>query len=220
MGLDALLICIIGVVALVGIFALAAALDAPGRTQWHRLASQVGLQAETFFRIGRIRLYGDFQGHYVNVEQYWTPDPQDPRDEEKGLLWTRIQMATQNPRQSAFMFGRSDVLNHAAGGFAKQFKDTTSVTLGNPESSQTFFVKESAAGRLQSLLERNPEMGHTLATANTPYFIQLEGSQLSYFELGSELMDKDETEKSAGRLKLTLSLLKDIAQQVEMPALP
>src|SRR5687768_5168935 len=118
------IVCLAGILGLGAIFGLAALADARGRQKWHYLASRVGLKAQTFFRVGRIRLYGNFQGRYVTVEQYWTPEPHDPKDVEKGILWARIMMATRNTRQVVFIFGRSDVLSHAAGWFAKQFKAT------------------------------------------------------------------------------------------------
>ena len=50
------IVCLAGILGLGAIFGLAAKADASGRQKWHQLASRVGLKAQTFFRVGRIRL--------------------------------------------------------------------------------------------------------------------------------------------------------------------
>ena len=125
-------------------------------------------------------------------------------------------MATQNTRQTVFMFGRLDVLSHAAGWFAKQFETTTSITLVDPEYPRTIFVTPASTRLIQSLRESISALEYVLVAANTPCYFQLDGSHLSYTELGSELMDSDDIETSAGRLKRTLDLMKVIVQHVEM----
>jgi hypothetical protein len=105
-------VCLAGILGLGVIFGIAALFDAPQRRKWHRLASSIGLKAETF---GKTRLSGYSQSHYVTMESYFTPDPRTPGDAESGILWPRIVMTVKNAQQATLIFGRSSVLNSIRG---------------------------------------------------------------------------------------------------------
>ena len=207
-----IVVCLAGILGLGVVFGIAALFDAPQRQKWHQLASLVGLKAETF---GKTRLSGYSQSHYVIIERYLTPDPRNPGDAESGILWTRIVMTVKNAQQVTFIFGRSSVLNNIGGWFEKQFKNVTSLTLGDDKSPQSFFVKDSIPGLVESLLIRSGETLPALLATDGAYFIQLDGPRLSYTELGADVLDIPEIEKRARQLTFALSLLNEIAERIE-----
>jgi hypothetical protein len=172
--------------------------------EWESLAQRTHLTIDPERLFHSASLFGRYRGRHVTVERWVTPHP---RDNDDAIFWIQAACTLNKVRDYTFTIGTPNIMSYLGGGVAKHFQGMTSINNGEFADEQYLIGKSSQPQLMLALLGGNDMIRQGLAGLDATFFVEFDGRRLRYCEVG--------TEKNADRLKITLDLLSDLADDME-----